>query len=102
MSRELTQEEKDQIVKHALDIGIMEVVLESQLKNSDDEVIESTPFSVGVIFNKEIISEKEVEMLLKNGKWKDDPHILVTDLERLKNIFPHLKMEDKNGKEQIH
>lgn len=87
MNKELTQEEKDRIVKHALDIGIMEVVLESQLKNSDDEVIERTPFSIGVIFNKEIISEKEVEMLLKNGKWKDDPRILVTDLERLEISF---------------
>lgn len=99
MNRELTQEEKDRIVKHAQDICILEVEFEECLLNSDDEVIERTPFRLGLVYNREIISEEEVDLLLKNGKARKDPRILMTDLDRIRNIFPHTKMEDsENGK----
>lgn len=98
MEKELTQEKKDRIVKQSMNIRITEAQFEHQLVDSDGDVIESTPYRVGVVFNLEIISEEEVHRLLKTEEGRKDPRILIADIMVLKNIFPHMgEMENENG-----
>lgn len=81
------KEKLTSIGQHALNIRIIEIALLSS--DSEGKPIEGTEHMIDIIFNQEIISEEEVEKLIKNGMYSFDDRLILTDPVRMANLFPH-------------
>lgn len=101
MNKELTNEQKDRIINQALAIKINEVIVQENLVGTGNDVIDSIPIHLGVVYNEEIISDEEVKALMEDwDNIREDPRVLVADYEVIKNIFPHMGELAKETEEQ--
>lgn len=64
------------------DIFIRRVDFEVCVANSDNEPIKGTEHEISVIYNTQIIPEREVEKLINNGMYEYDKRLIITIPER--------------------
>lgn len=88
--------------RQALNIQCADLYIEKTSLDGkyNTSVERSKPVAV-VIFNLETISNKEVDMLIKNGLYTEDSRILLASPEQFENIFPH-RGESKQSIEPSH
>lgn len=81
--------------RQALSIQIIE--LEYQGRASNGEPIPGDIYTKAAIYNTENISDREVEDAAKTGTINHNSHIIMTDMERAFNVFPHIGEYRKGG-----
>ena len=66
--------------------NVMRIDFETGIANSDGELVRGTEREVTILFNKTVITGKEVQELINNGMYEYDSRIIVTTPTQADNL----------------